>query len=259
MEAKNQDESDKKSKNQDNAKPEPHVSRRTFLFTVGGFATAVGFLGAGALSSGYADLTTTSQIERLSRELDEVKTSRDSIVKIYSEKKIASGGGLLELTMPNAEKQPKVPVRLMFSFDPNMVLLHVDGNREPFVLQTHSLGDLVVDTNSFVLTFSADLPSVTFSVTDDGRPMAQLRGTGGCGVSATSSETKIGGQSLKEDVNFEMTVVDGAGVADEVSIRFLIHDKLSPTLFSVFGEEEIFTGKIIGGRITIKEISRLPI
>lgn len=239
------------------------VSRRTFLMSVGGLAATVGVLSAGfksGLEAKSREAIFQQEIDKLQADLSDVTASRDALVKTFAERKIASGGGILSMMMLDQDRNPTVPLPVMFAFDPNFVMLHVQTNKERFLLPTFSLGDLIIEPETFTLTLFGSLPVVKFSKAEDGRAVATLKGTGSCGVSANSSSSTIGGKQLKEEVTFESTATDGGDKNQgKFFTRLLVRESQSPNLYSIFGPEEKFAGELISGQVTVKEVIRLPV
>ena len=239
------------------------VSRRTFLMSVGGLAASVGILSGGfksGLEARSREAVFQQEVDKLQGDLVDVAASRDALLKTFAERKIASGGGLLFMVMLDINRQSAVQLPMMFAFDPHFVMLHVQTNRERFLLPTFSLGDLIIEPGTFTLTLFGSLPTVKFSKAEDGRAVATLKGTGSCGVSGSSSASTIGGRELKEEVTFEVTATDGGGKDQgKFSARLLVRESQAPNLYAIFGPEEKITGKLITGLVSVKEIIRLPV
>lgn len=174
---------------------------------------------------------------------------------------IASGGGVKVLTMVDFEGNPSVPLLALFAFDPTFLMFNIPGNHEAFLLPTYSRGDLRIEHNAFSLSLFGSIPKVTFSMSEDGRPLAEVEGTGACGVSLTENKTSIAGLELKESIRSVGKALPGVNATqpDSFSLEILIRDSGAPKLFSIFGPQQTFAGKMVGRKATVKEISRLPI
>ncbi len=231
--------------------------------SVGGLAATVGVLSGGfrsGLEARSREAAFQLEIDKLQADLTDATASRDSLLKNFAEKKIASGGGVLSMTMLDQDRKPNVQLPIMFAFDPNFVMLNVQTNKERFLLPTYSLGDLLIEPGTFTLNLLGSLPVVKFSNSEDGRAVATLKGTGSCGVSANSSSSTIGGRELKEEVTFEAIATDSGGKDQgKFYTRILVRESQSPNLYAIFGPEEKFIGELISGLVSVREIIRLPV
>jgi hypothetical protein len=229
------------------------VSRRIFLGTVGALAGALGYTG-GAWAASRSLL---SQTEASRRELE---ASNNELLKIFTQKKVATGGGILSMFMLDSKGNPTVRLGATFAFGPSYVLFDIESFRERLLLHTAELGDLTIDSHSFTLSLAGSDTQVAFEAANDGLSQAVLTGEGGCGVSGTSSDSRIGGKDLKEVVKYEATAVDGGrAVPDRFSVKVSVDKITAPTLYSIFGKEETFSGQMFSGKIIVEELSRLPI
>ena len=241
------------------------VSRRAFLGTVGGFAASLGIVGSGWLLSAQngsmlqknLDETKTEQQELLTK-LDEARSGQEKILKSL-DGYVAYGGGSNIKYMPDpVTGKPTVPLEEVWHFDLDRAFCRVDNNPQAFAMDTHKMGRVIVDANSFsMVMLTRDVQIPEFSVTPGGPAKLRMTGDISCSTVASVANTKVGGRDVIEPAPFEIVAVHDDKVGDSFAFTVSFQPDQAPLNYAIFGPKFTFTGKMQTGGVTIKSIKNL--
>lgn len=171
----------------------------------------------------------------------------------------ASGGGVNLKMMPDPESgEPIVPMHEVFSFDRNHALCRVDTNPQPFKMQTHEMGEVVIEAHQFYMSMVAtSIEQFEVTTEDDGARRVTMRGGLDCATEVGQAETTIGSRTAAEHATYRIEAVDG-GIGggqegDTFAFTVFFDPDEAPVNYAIFGPEFTFTGDMIEGEITIDE------
>ncbi|HSM58402.1 MAG TPA: hypothetical protein VK879_19770 [Candidatus Sulfomarinibacteraceae bacterium] len=169
----------------------------------------------------------------------------------------ASGGGVNLKMMPHPETgEPTVPMHEVFSFDRNHAICRVDTNPEPFKMQTHEMGEVVIEAHQFYMSMIATSIEQYEVTTDaDGTRRVNMRGGLDCATEVGQAETTIGSRTAAEHATYLIEAGDGGigggEVGDTFAFTVFFDPDEAPVNYAIFGPEFTFTGEMIEGEISI--------
>lgn len=198
--------------------------------------------------------TQQAQVERLR---DEVQELEETVARLSLN--TASGGGVNLKMMPHPETgELTVPMHEVFSFDRNHALCRVDTNPEAFKMQTHEMGEVVVEANQFFMSMVAtSIDQYEVSTGADGTHRVTMRGGLDCATEVGQAETTIGSRTAAEHATYLIEAVDGGvgggEAGDTFAFTVFFDPEEAPVNYAIFGPEFTFTGEMIEGEVTIVE------
>lgn len=171
----------------------------------------------------------------------------------------ASGGGVNLKMMPDPDSgEPTVPMHEVFSFDRNHALCRVDTNPQRFKMQTHEMGEVVVEAHQFYMSMVAtSIEQFEVATGAEGEQQVTMRGGLDCATEVGQAETKIGSRTAAEHATYLIEAVDG-GIGggqegDTFAFTVFFDPDEAPLNYAIFGPAFTFTGDMIEGEITIDE------
>ena len=201
-----------------------------------------------------AAATRQAQTEALQ---DEIRALEESVARLSLN--TASGGGVNVKMMPDPETgEPTVPMSEVFSFDRNHALCRVDTNPQAFKMQTHEMGQVVVEANEFFMSMIAtSIDQYEVSADDDGTRRVTMRGGLDCATEVGQAETTIGSRTAAEHATYLIEAVDagvgGGDAGDSFAFTVFFDPEEAPVNYAIFGPEFTFTGEMVDGEVTIVE------
>lgn len=169
----------------------------------------------------------------------------------------ASGGGVNLKMMPDPETgEPTVPMHEVFSFDRNHAICRVDTNPEAFKMQTHEMGEVVIEAHQFYMSMVAtSIEQYDVSTDADGTRRVTMRGGLDCATEVGQAETTIGSRTAAEHATYLIEATDGGPGGGEAGDTFaftvFFDPDEAPVNYAIFGPEFTFTGEMIDGEISI--------
>jgi outer membrane murein-binding lipoprotein Lpp len=169
----------------------------------------------------------------------------------------ASGGGVNLKMMPDPETgEPVVPMQEVFSFDRNHAMCRVDTNPEPFKMQTHEMGEVVIEAHQFYMSMVAtSIEQYEVTTEADGMRRVTMRGGLDCATEVGQAKTTIGSRTAAEHATYLIEATDGGIGGGEAGDRFAFtvyfDPDEAPVNYAIFGPEFTFTGEMIEGEISI--------
>lgn len=226
-------------------------SRRAFLGTVAGLSASVGLAGGGWATSVQNESSVKADLE----------LARTQLTKVLQKNWVAYGGGTNIKFLPDpVTKEPTVPSQEVWHFDLNFAYCRIDNNPEAFLMPTYSLGEVLIDANSFSMVMLSKQVGVNgFTVTPEGAAKLRLTGQVGCATAASSAGVKIGSRVAEESASFEIVAVDDDVAGDSFAFTVFFQPTTAPVNNAIFGPKATFTGQVKNGGVTIRPIQRLPI
>jgi hypothetical protein len=171
----------------------------------------------------------------------------------------ASGGGVNLKMMPDPETgEPTVPMHEVFSFDRNHALCRVGTNPQAFKMQTHEMGEIVVEAHQFFMSMEAtSIDQYEVSSDPDGTRRVTMRGGLDCATEVGQAETTIGSRTAAEHATYLVEAVDGGigggEAGDSFAFTVFFDPQEAPVNYAIFGPQFTFTGEMVDGEITIVE------
>jgi hypothetical protein len=175
---------------------------------------------------------------------------------------VASGGGTNKKMMPDAAGNPTVTMLEVFSFDRNHAYCRVDDNAETFVMPTFKMGNVTIPARSFFMSM-ATITIDAFEAKDLGGGKAQvlMRGNLDCHTEVNSASIKVGSRIAGEPASYEIVAVDGGQgggpKGDSFAFTTFFDERMAPLNYAIFGPKFTFTGEMVEGEITIRNLASL--
>ncbi len=243
------------------------VSRRGFLGTVAGLGASLAVVGGGWVTSVQNESSIRKKLdeantdqEALLNKLHEAKSEQDKILKTLNSYVAYGGGSNLKYMPDPISGKPTVPLEEVWHFDLDRAFCRVDSNPQAFAMDTHKMGRVVIDANSFsMVMLTRDVQIPEFSVTAGGPAKLRMTGDIGCSTVASVANTKVGSRDVIEPAPFEITAVHDEKAGDNFAFTVFFDPERAPMNYAIFGPKFTFTGKMLSGGVTIKPIkSFLP-
>lgn len=187
----------------------------------------------------------------------EVRSLEETVARLSLN--TASGGGVNLKMMPDpGTGEPTVPMHEVFSFDRNHALCRVDTNPQAFKMQTHELGEIVVEAHQFFMSMEAtSIDQYEVSSDPDGTRRVTMRGGLDCATEVGQAETTIGSRTAAEHATYLVEAVDGGigggEAGDSFAFTVFFDPEEAPVNYAIFGPQFTFTGEMVDGEITIVE------
>ena len=197
-------------------------------------------------------LSNQPAVERLHEEIDALQQTVTRLSYNSS-----SGGGVNVKMMPHPETgEPTVALEEVFSFDSNHVMCRLDTNNESFKIQTHAMGEVVIDPHSFFMSMVAtSIEQYTVEVDDAGLRHVTMRGGLDCATEVGQANTTLGSRKAAEHATYRVEATDGGigggDAGDHFAFTVFFNPEEAPINHAIFGPEFTFTGDMIAGEITI--------
>ena len=177
---------------------------------------------------------------------------------------VASGGGINKKLMPDASGTPRVEMLEAFSFDRNHAYCRVDDNLEAFVMPTFGLGLVTIPARSFYMAMSTTtIDAFDAREAGSGRAQVTLRGNLDCHTEVNSATIKVGSRTAGEPASYEIVAVDGGlgggPKGDTFAFTVFFDERMAPLNHAIFGPKFTFTGEMIEGEITIRNLASLAV
>jgi len=175
---------------------------------------------------------------------------------------VASGGGTNKKMMPDALGNPTVSMLEVFSFDRNHAYCRVDDNLEAFVMPTFKMGPVTIPARSFFMSMATTTID-QFDARQAGENKAQvtLRGNLDCHTEVNSASIKVGSRVAAEPASYEIVAVDGGPgggpKGDSFAFTVFFDERMAPLNYAIFGPKFTFTGEMVEGEITIRNLASL--
>ena len=223
------------------------ISRRSFITG----------LGAALAGAGLTYVARESQLGAQEREMDALK--RKVTTLSYN---VASGGGVNRKMMPDpASGRPTVPLDEAFTFDRNHAACRVDTNPAAFKMPTYSMGEVVIQPNTFYMAMaSTTIEQFLVSTTPDGKRHVTLKGGLSCSTEVGQANTKLGSRTAAEHATYEIEAVDGGigggKAGDSFAFTAFFDPREAPVNHAIFGPKFTFTGDMIDGEVTVVDPAR---
>lgn len=206
-----------------------------------------------------------AQIARLQKSAADQKATLDELqrrVDSLPQRWVASGGGTNRKMMPDAPGQPTVELLEVFSFDRNHAYCRVDTNPQGFVMPTYKMGKVAIPAQSFFMSMgTTTIDQFDVKQLPDGKLQALLRGSLDCHTEVETAELKVGSRTVAEPAAYEITAVDGGPgggrVGDSFAFTVFFDERDAPLNFAIFGPTFTFTGEMVEGEITIRNLATL--
>ncbi|HSM54813.1 MAG TPA: hypothetical protein VK879_01560 [Candidatus Sulfomarinibacteraceae bacterium] len=169
----------------------------------------------------------------------------------------ASGGGVNLKMMPDPDTgESTVPMHEVFSFDRNHAFCRVDTNPQAFKMQTHEMGEVVVEAHQFYMSMVATSIEQYEVTTDaDGTRRVTMRGGLDCATEVGQAEVTIGSRTAAEHATYLIEATDGGvgggEAGDSFAFTVFFDPEEAPVNYAIFGPEFTFTGEMIEGEISI--------
>ena len=181
-----------------------------------------------------------------------------------SERLTASGGGVNVKEMPAPDGGDPVPLRELFSFDAHYAQCVIEDNPAPFAMETHEMGEVVVEAHTFFMAmYAKDMSLVSIRDAGGGKRVAKLTGDLGCLTEAGTASGRVGSRTAEEPAFFEIEATDGGhgggAAGDHFAFTVFFDPERAPVNHAIFGPNPTFTGELVAGEITIAEPSTLPL
>ena len=175
---------------------------------------------------------------------------------------VASGGGTNKKMMPDAAGNPTVTMLEVFSFDRNHAYCRVDDNAEAFVMPTFAMGRVTIPARSFFMSMSTTtIDAFDAREAGSGRSQVTLRGNLDCHTEVNSASIKVGSRTAGEPASYEIVAVDGGQgggpKGDSFAFTVFFDERMAPLNHAIFGPKFTFTGEMIEGEITIRNLASL--
>ena len=175
---------------------------------------------------------------------------------------VASGGGTNRKMMPDASGQPRVEMLEVFSFDRNHAYCRVDTNPQAFVMPTFSMGSVAIPAQSFFMSMATTtIDQFEGKQLDANRAQATFRGVLDCHTEVNLATTKVGSRTAGEPAAYEIVAVDGGPgggpKGDSFAFTVFFDEKTAPLNYAIFGPKFTFTGDMVEGEITIRNLASL--
>jgi hypothetical protein len=175
---------------------------------------------------------------------------------------VASGGGTNRKMMPDAAGNPTVEMLEVFSFDRNHAYCRVDTNPQAFVMPTFKMGSVPVPAQSFFMSMaSTSIDQFEAKQLAGGKAQATLRGILDCHTEVSTATVTVGSRTAGEPAAYEIVAVDGGPgggpKGDSFAFTVFFDEKLAPVNYAVFGPKFTFTGDMVDGEVTIKNLASL--
>jgi len=191
-------------------------------------------------------------------------TLRRSHVAAQDELVIATGTGVNLKLMLDRDGEPTVPLRELFGFDPYYAQCVIEDNPVPFAMETHEMGEVVVEAHTFFMAmYAKEMSLVSIRDAGGGTRVAKLTGDLGCLTEAGTASGRVGSRTAEEPAFFEIEAVDGGhgggAAGDRFSFVVFFDPQQAPVNHAIFGPNPTFTGELVAGEITIAAPSVLPL
>jgi outer membrane murein-binding lipoprotein Lpp len=187
-------------------------------------------------------------------------TAAQQRVNSLSSRWVASGGGTNKKMMPDASGNPTVEMLEVFSFDRNHAYCRVDDNPQAFVMPTFKMGNVTIPARSFFMSMATTTID-QFDAKDAGGGKAQvlLRGNLDCHTEVNSASLKVGSRTAGEPASYEIVAVDGGPgggpKGDSFAFTVFFDERTAPLNYAIFGPKFTFTGEMVEGEITIRNLA----
>jgi hypothetical protein len=188
--------------------------------------------------------------------LDTLQRRVDSLPQRW----VASGGGTNRKMMPDAAGNPTVEMLEVFSFDRNHAYCRVDTNPQAFVMPTFKMGSVTIPAQSFFMSMGTNtIDQFDAKQMPDGKYQATLRGSLDCHTEVNSASLKVGSRTVGEPAGYEIVAVDGGpgGKGDSFAFTTFFDEQTAPLNYAIFGPKFTFTGDMVEGEITIRNLAQL--
>ncbi len=181
-----------------------------------------------------------------------------------TERLTASGGGVNLKLMPAPDDGDPVPLRELFSFDAHYAQCVIEDNLAAFAMETHEMGEVVVDAHTFFMAMYAhEMSLVSITEAGGGKRVAKLTGELGCLTEVGTATGRVGSRTASEPAFFEIEAIDGGhggGAAGDGFVFTVFFDpQRAPVNHGIFGPNPVFTGELVAGEVTIAAPSTLPL
>ncbi len=217
---------------------------------------ALGFVGAYFLQQ-----TRVSLARQTATELEaEVSQLREDVTRLSYN--TATGGGVNVKMMRDPETgEPTVPLPEVFSFDRNHALCRVDTNPKAFVMETHDMGEVVVEEHQFFMSMVVtSVDQFEVSSEPDGTRRVNMRGGLDCATEVGQAGVTIGSRTAAEHATYKIEALDGGPgggkAGDSFAFTVFFDPDEAPVNHAIFGPEFTFTGEMVEGEVTIAEPAR---
>jgi hypothetical protein len=183
-------------------------------------------------------------------------------VNSLAERWVASGGGTNRKLMPDASGQGSVELLEVFSFDRNHAYCRVDTNPTAFVMPTHTMGTVPIPAGSFFMAMaSTTIDQFEVRAEPSGKATATLRGILDCHTEVITATVTVGSRTVAEPAAYEIVAVDGGPgggtKGDSFAFTVFFDERTAPLNHAIFGPQFTFTGDMIEGEITIRNLASL--
>ena len=177
----------------------------------------------------------------------------------------ASGGGKVIRTFPSVESGKVVQLDDFFSFDRHHFIYESSGNENNMFLNTDVIDNLEIIKDTYYLFIDAQSIS-KFSVSQYNGNGYKLDFEGLALIDFKFETANISSNfsdSQSEEIEhsmFKVEVIDGgiggASAGDSIEITLKPNSVDAPLLYAVFGDNEVFSGKLYASEITINNPKR---
>jgi len=174
----------------------------------------------------------------------------------------ASGGGVnLKLMADPETGEATVPLYEVFSFDRNHAMCRVETNPQHFKMQTHLMGEVVIEPHQFFMSMVVTSVEQYQVATElDGTRRVTMRGGLDCFTEVGQASVTIGSRTAAEHATYKIEAVDGGrgggGAGDTFAFTVFFDPQEAPVNYAIFGPEFTFTGRMVEGEITIEDPGR---
>jgi hypothetical protein len=157
-----------------------------------------------------------------------------------------------------------VPLRESFSFDAHYTQCIIEDNPAAFMMDTHSMGAVVIQAHAFFMAmYSSEMSVASIRRGPDGSRIARLVGQLGCATYAGLADVTAGSRTALEPAFFEIEAVDaghgGGEGGDRFSFTVFFDPVQAPLNYGIFGPNPTFTGEMVAGEVTIAEPELRPL
>ena len=214
------------------------------------------------------------RINNISKEVEEMKIQNTNQKMFILEMEdrldrinhnFASGGGKITRSFPSSKSDSIVQLNDFFSFDRHHFLYESSGNEGDFFLNTDVIDNLEILKDSYYLLINAKSIS-NFKVSQYDSNGYRLS-FDGIAIIDFNFKTKVNSEIFDdikmdevEHAMFKVELIDGgiggSSSGDSIEITLKPNSVDAPLLFKVFGDNEIFSGKLDIAEITINNPKR---
>lgn len=172
----------------------------------------------------------------------------------------ASGGGInLKMMLDPQTGDATVPLAEVFTFDESHAICRVETNPHAFKMQTHQMGEVLVEPNQFFMSMVAtSIEEQQVSRDPDGKRRVTMGGELDCVTQVGQATVTIGTATGAEPATYLIEAVDGGPgggeAGDTFSFTVFFTETAAPINYAIFGPEFTFTGIMVEGEVTILDL-----